>query len=527
MQSIRSLNSESNIFRQYFGVIRNHAWLIGLLVLLFVGLAVVGSVLARPIYQTKTLLLIETKGLTPATASNVSTSQLPAFSKNEILQTQSRIIQSQPLLEEVVLTLRLTHRDEPNDFRAWVRELLRIASLKLNRYLTVEILGRPWSPPPQSDPIDISQATARLRENVLVAPVVQSDLLEIVVTDHDPLIAQRIANTLAQVYIDRNGSLDSLRANTAYLLINKQLNIVQPQLEDSEEALKAFKADQGYLSIEDRATALSNALAKLEADYDETVVQRIETEAKLQELTTRLLSLSDRQEAVTTSSNDTLDLQLKARLLNLESQLAGLIAYQSQAPTPEEGARTIAQTLQIKAEISQVKDQLAGQLDQEVTNSFSTSPNPVYQSLTTQIIDYEATTRALIGKEEILATLIAQNRQALAGLAVAELELQRLSRTVAVNTNIYNNLLQDREQAQANAAIELPNVRIIEAAALPAEPISPNPILNIMIALATGILFGLGLAFWLDYLDETIRFQQDVMTYFELPILGTVPPLKS
>lgn len=529
MERIDLTRLEPNVFREYFGIIRKRTWLILLLMLATMIVAVAGSFLARPVFESKTVILVETKPLITPTSSSVSTFQLPAFSKAEILQTQTLIIQSRPLIEEVVLTLGLHERIPPNDLTEAVKKWLKDTSTQISRFLIVEVLGGVWKPKP-GDPVPA--AIDDLMKRVTVAPVVQSDLIEIKVQDYDPVMAERIANTLAQAYIDRNASFDSLRADTSYQLLGEQLAVIEPQLEASEDDLKEFKVKQGYLSIQTKATNLATELAKLESDYNQIVLQRKATEEQIKHAKTWLLSFSDREEAVTTSSSkavDTINTQLKLQLLNLESQLAGLVAYQGQAPSSEESAKAAAQVAQVSAEINRVKQQLPDQATEQVStsSSLSTQPNPVYQNLVTQLVQYEVNLAGLQAKEAALLELIGQHQTALTQLAEEELELQRLTRAVTVNTNIYNTLLQDKEQAQASAVIKLPNVRFVEAAAVPQEPIYPKIILNVGAALIAGLILGIGLAFWFDYLDESIRSPRDVETYLDLPLVGTVPTLKS
>lgn len=53
-------------------------------------------------------------------------------------------------------------------------------------------------------------------------------------------------------------------------------------------------------------------------------------------------------------------------------------------------------------------------------------------------------------------------------------------------------------------------------------PVSPNPPLNIAIAAVVGLMVGVGLAFLLEYLDNTIKTEQDIEKLLELPVLGAI-----
>lgn|SRR5690606_5254191 len=68
------------------------------------------------------------------------------------------------------------------------------------------------------------------------------------------------------------------------------------------------------------------------------------------------------------------------------------------------------------------------------------------------------------------------------------------------------------------------NVSILSPAELPDNPVpvKPNPVLNMAIALVVGLMAGVGLSFLLEYLDNTIKTEQDIEKLLELPVLGAI-----
>ncbi|MBB5355406.1 capsular polysaccharide biosynthesis protein [Anoxybacillus mongoliensis] len=68
------------------------------------------------------------------------------------------------------------------------------------------------------------------------------------------------------------------------------------------------------------------------------------------------------------------------------------------------------------------------------------------------------------------------------------------------------------------------NVNILAKAEVKEQPVpvKPKPLLNMAIAFVVGIMTGVGLAFLLEYLDNTIKNEQDVEKLLELPVLGAV-----
>jgi len=81
---------------------------------------------------------------------------------------------------------------------------------------------------------------------------------------------------------------------------------------------------------------------------------------------------------------------------------------------------------------------------------------------------------------------------------------------------------------QISSIMTVDNVSILNEAKLPddPEPVYPNPILNIAISFVVALMVGIGLVFLLEYLDDTIKTEQDVAAILQLPTLGTIPRLK-
>ena len=72
--------------------------------------------------------------------------------------------------------------------------------------------------------------------------------------------------------------------------------------------------------------------------------------------------------------------------------------------------------------------------------------------------------------------------------------------------------------------MRIDNIHILAPAELPENPapIKPQPILNMAIALVVGLMAGVGLAFLLEYLDNTIKNEQDIENVLGLPVLGAI-----
>ncbi|WP_027623946.1 YveK family protein [Clostridium lundense] len=67
------------------------------------------------------------------------------------------------------------------------------------------------------------------------------------------------------------------------------------------------------------------------------------------------------------------------------------------------------------------------------------------------------------------------------------------------------------------------NISVIDDAKVPEKPVKPNKTLNVAIAFFIGLMASVGLAFILEYMDNTIKTEDDVEKYLGLPVVGIIP----
>ena len=104
-----------------------------------------------------------------------------------------------------------------------------------------------------------------------------------------------------------------------------------------------------------------------------------------------------------------------------------------------------------------------------------------------------------------------------------ELEYSILSRNVEMNQRLYENLLARAKEADLTGDLNVSNLRIAETALLPTTPVRPNKKRNLLLGIILGLLIGVGLSFFIEYQDRTIRTEADVEKYLGLQVLSVIP----
>lgn len=85
------------------------------------------------------------------------------------------------------------------------------------------------------------------------------------------------------------------------------------------------------------------------------------------------------------------------------------------------------------------------------------------------------------------------------------------------------NALADSFISEATRLYPSGNVQVIDKAEIPKKPVKPNKKLNVAIAFLLGLMVSTGIVFIIDYMDNTIKSEEDVEKYLELPVLGVIP----
>ncbi|MDP9724748.1 capsular biosynthesis protein [Priestia megaterium] len=83
-------------------------------------------------------------------------------------------------------------------------------------------------------------------------------------------------------------------------------------------------------------------------------------------------------------------------------------------------------------------------------------------------------------------------------------------------------------QKQVPKLMNVDNVKVLSKAALGENPspVKPQPLMNIAVGIVVGLMVGVGLSFLLEYLDNTLKTEQDIENILELPVMGVIITIK-
>lgn len=341
------------------------------------------------------------------------------------------------------------------------------------------------------DPVDT------LLKKLKVELVKDTRILRINVEDENPKEASRITNEFARVYVNSNISLKIQASTDAEGWLKKEVEQQKAKVREAEIGLQDYKEKNDIVSVVNKENIINDTLTKLNANYLDAQKKRIQAEIAYKSLTDVKGELKLENLPNQLADNEIFT-SLKKEYM---SQQALLVEYEKVYKNKHPKMIKLLENIsyiesRIKNEIGAIKTDVESEYEkakEEEANLKNTLNDKKKESLELErrIIGYNALKRELETNERML-----------------DIVLNRLKETSISN------------QMQTN------NVRVQDLAEIPKKPIRPKKQLNIMFSIILGMVGGIGLALFREYMDITIKDSNDIETLIQLPVLGAVPKIR-
>lgn len=449
---------------EYWQIIVRRRWLILAVFVIAVAAAAVISLTMEPVYEATTTVMVQEQGSSAEALLFASMGGLP----RNAVQNYVEILKSRRILDQVKARMGME---------------------------------------------DVSQR--QILDRLTIQTVQGTDILRVSFQSTDPLEAQRFVNTLADEFITWNRDTRREEMRSAREFIENQLATVSTDLAKAEELLRTYRETERALAPTTETVAKLEQIASLEAKLADVQITRSEILERSSQVRSQLEKQDETLLSTTTIANNPLVMEYQTRLADLEIRLSGAKErYTSNHP----------EILALNAEIEDVRSKLSQQVDRIISTE-TRSRNPLYVELYGSLVSLEVELMALDSREQALRTVLAAAEAELGKLPAKELELARLMRDAKVLEEIYIMLMQRNEETRIAEAMQTASVQVIDYALLPEVPVKPRVKLNIAIAGVLGIFVGVGLAFLMAFMDNTVKTKEDVEKILELPVLGQIPDL--
>ena len=507
-------NAENEVhLLDYWRAIRKRLWLVFGIVALITMLAVVYVARKPDFYEAQARVQVDLED-----SGTLVNNTRPLYGPTDdpiYFNTQLQILVSPGLLRRVVRTLDLEHN--PDFFKGNLAQ----RQSTWQRLLRMVGFGKesqdPTARPPDQLPLtnSVAQATARedLNEAKRLAPYVgiimnglkvepvkesrgyykETRLIDIKYSHTDPQVASKVVNAIAETYVFSNLEKKTETNSTTGGFLQKRIAELQQQIRTGEERLVNYARNNQIISLDPNQNTVVERLAGLnrqllEAESERKTAEAAYNAAKAPGAATALADADVKQ--VTEIESKLVDLRQKRALLLVEAT--------EEAP-----------------EVKEV-DQQVGELDRQLKDLLSRKSATLLTNLHTryqQAIEREQSFRRSFDQQR--AQTLSQNE--------AAINYRIIQQEIETNRTLLNGLLQGAKENDVVLAGKPNNISIVDYALAPDSPVGPNRGRTIIMAFFLSIGLGVGLALFLEYLDDTVHSTEDVERVLHLPALAVIP----
>ena len=458
-----------------------------------VGWVMVDSYTRIPVFDSTARVLIEDPNNDIATPTEISRNV--TLGDPEIyLQTQLRIMRGRDLAQRVAAKLEMQRVPEFNGQGPKPTQLaVGIALVKYYAMWPYRLITstQAESPTTSFSPLSDASYPDALLARLGVSQVRGSQLVDLMFRAADPEFAARAANAFADEFVANNLSLkvSTIEKSADWLTgeVEKQGKLVREdelRLANYKETQDAGALDSSQNIVVARLTAQNEAATKARLER----IQREGLWRQIQEAGQDLESISS------VIANPNIQI-LRGRLNTLQQDRARLSErYGEKHPDYQK----------VLAELTSTEGQLKAEIQKARQNAKNEYDNAVQQ-------------------EKELQSQLNQAKQAATALGRKGVDYAVLLREAESNRTVYNQLLTREKELRVVANSRTNNVRVVDRAEVPGRPSAPNHRRDWLYAIALGIALGLGVAFGIDYLDDTVKTPDDITRRLKLKFLGLVP----
>jgi len=493
--------TEPNQLRDYLFVVLKRKWLILSLCLVVTSLVAVQMFRQPSIYEAEATIRIEQRqGNVLQTDKFVLNAQPDA----NFWGTQIKLLQSPALARQVALSLDLQHNQSFfgsgaqggifSALRRMVSGEKKPAAVPTSSPGGLNIIGQAQL---RDEPLSPEELSAlEPYEDAIVGSekvegIVGTNLFLIKYRHTDPEMAQKVANALADVFQANNVERTTQNSTKAEDLLARSIADYQDKIRHDTESLFNYAREKGLPLSSD---ANLNVEGQRLGDLSKQLLQAENVRKNAQAVYLNAKNSTDIFSVPEVQKSDRIR-GIQQRLSELkEKKAALLVTYTPEWPEVKKMEAAISR---LEGELQKAAEQAVAMLKAE----------------------YDAEQE----HENSIRQMYMQQRGVTDQQTRDQIEMAAFTQRLETNKQYLATLLQKQREVQIAQGDKGSEVRIENYSRLPRSPVGPPRFRNVMIALVLSLVAGIGLAFLLDFLDDTVKSLDDVDRYIHLPALAMIP----
>ena len=457
------INTETQIgWQDYLAIVIRRRWFFAAPCLAVVSIAMVVGLFLPKVYRAETIMLVQ--------EPNLNNPLIQGLSASTPVSRRLRILREELL--------------------GWTSLSRLVSELGLDKHA--------------KNPLAYERLIKRLQREIGVRTR-GGNLIVIAYEDENPKHAQRLVNTITSIYVKRNVESEVAETSSAISVIEKEMDVYQKKLEDSEKALREFK--ELYVMQMPVATRLNSQVVSLEVQLAQLLVENTDLHPTVVQVKRRIADLKQKRNE-----------EIKRVIMTALAKGADPGIYQDLGTAldgpaesqPSENPTVRAAKEAYKAWVSR--------LDSNIMPGASVPQ--------VQVVAAPAAEEGDGASLEVVSPSMATSATSLSLAPREEQEMARLSRDYDAHNAAYQNMKRRLERAKVTQRLteldEETKFKILEPARLPLRPVRPNYMKIFFLALLLGFFIGTASAFVAEYLDQSFQSADDVQAALELPVVGSI-----
>jgi len=477
------LPSQDSALGEYIRVLAKRKWTVLICLFTIFAVVAIASLKMTPVYEASGSIEINKPDSGLVNFNNSPTFNLDSYDPTE-LETEVMILQSDLLALQVVKELALDRRPEFGGTTPASPSSLDLAP-----------------DPLQSDSVRTSSLISGFRGNLKVALSPNTHIIKVSFRSPDKDLTANVVNTLMSTYAENNfkSRFDSTMQASDWL--SKQLVDLQMKVETSQEKLVRYQKEHEILGIDEKQNITTAKLDELNKALTAAESERMDKESVYRLVQSgdadTIVSAASLLDAVGTSGQSASGMLegLRTREADVKIQAAELSTQFG--PAYPKVAQLNGQLKEIDAQILLETRKVAGKIRGQYM--------------------------AALQRENMLHDALEKQKQEANKLNESAIQYSILKRDLESYRTLYEGLMEKMKEAGVSAGLKSNNFRIVDVARVPVSPIEPNIPRNLVFGLMLGLTSGVGLAFLLEGLDNTVRTTEQAQLISGLPPLGMIP----
>jgi succinoglycan biosynthesis transport protein ExoP len=449
----------------YLIILRKHQWMILTFLLTVVTVVTIASFKMKPVYQAAARVEVDKESQNTLPFQGVNYDEY--VDMENYISTQIEILQSETLALQTIKTLNL---DRHPDFEG-----------------SSDPFALPHGGPGAKRPAILSAFLGRLH----VKRIPNSRLVEVQFESEDPQLAALVANTHLQNYIEQNFRSKYDATTQASKFLSGELEELRIKVESSENARITYERQNQIWQIDEKQNITTQTMGDLNR-----AVTDAQTSLTTKEALFRMATSGNVDLLPEVRSSPVIEDLLKRQSALDDSYTEALNQYGPNFP-----------------KVRRLADQKK-EVDEEMARALKTMVSSIEE-------DYKTARQHL----ELLQEALDRQKTEANDLAEKLVQYHILEHDAESYKTLYDGLLQKLKEAGITAGLRSSNIRVVDPALVPTSPSRPQKARNILLSFLVGLVGGIGLAIFREYLDNTVKSPDDIEAVAGLPSLAVVPSL--